>query len=120
MKIIKVLLFRAMNKKTATLLLLLTALIWGCSFVAQDVSSDYLGPFTFNFIRFFIGSFVLIPFVLNNRKKQKPTKNDDKNAVNGTRRYRKAFNLPINQRNTVELEVINKGRKDTSFVVISN
>ena len=46
--------------------------------------------------------------------------NDDKNAVNGTRRYRKAFNLPINQRNTVELEVINKGRKDTSFVVISN
>lgn len=46
--------------------------------------------------------------------------NDDKNAVNGTRRYRKAFNFPMNQRNTVELEVINKGRKDTSFVVISN
>lgn len=46
--------------------------------------------------------------------------NDDKNAVNGTRRYRKAFNLPMNQRNTVELEVINKGGKDTSFVVISN
>ena len=81
MKIIKVILFRAMNKKTATLLLLLTALIWGCSFVAQDVSSDYLGPFTFNFIRFFIGSFVLIPFVLNNRKKQKPTKNENKKAV---------------------------------------
>ena len=46
--------------------------------------------------------------------------NDDKNAVNGTRRYRKAFNLPMNQRNTVELEVINKGGKDTSFVVISS
>ena len=46
--------------------------------------------------------------------------NDDKNAVNGTRRYRKAFNLPMNQRNPVELEVINKGGKDTSFVVISN
>ena len=46
--------------------------------------------------------------------------NDDQNAVNGTRRYRKAFNFPMNQRNTVELEVINKGRKDTSFVVISN
>lgn len=46
--------------------------------------------------------------------------NDDKNAVNGTRRYRKVFNLPMNQRNTVELEVINKGGKDTSFVVISN
>lgn len=46
--------------------------------------------------------------------------NDDKNAVNGTRLYRKSFNLPMNQRNTVELEVINKGSKDTSFVVISN
>lgn len=73
MKIKKMLLFVAMNKKTATLLLLLTALIWGCSFVAQDVSSDYLGPFTFNFVRFFIGSAVLLPFVLNSRKKRKIT-----------------------------------------------
>lgn len=46
--------------------------------------------------------------------------NDDKNAVNGTRRYRRAFYLPIKQRNTVELEVVNRGDKDTSFVVISN
>ena len=46
--------------------------------------------------------------------------NDDKNAVKGVRRYRKAFNLPVNQGNTIELEVINKGNKDTSFVVISN
>lgn len=46
--------------------------------------------------------------------------NDDKNAKNGTRRFRKAFDLPVNQRNTVELEIINKGGKDTSFVVISN
>lgn len=45
---------------------------------------------------------------------------DDENAVNGTSRYRKAFDLPKNQRNIVELEVINKGNKDTSFVVISN
>lgn len=46
--------------------------------------------------------------------------NDDKNAVNGTRRYRKAFDLPTHQPNTVVLEVVNKGDKDTSFVVISN
>lgn len=46
--------------------------------------------------------------------------NDDKNAVNGTHRYRRVFDLPIKQRNTVELEIINKGNKDTSFVVISN
>lgn len=45
--------------------------------------------------------------------------NDDKNAVKGTRRYRKAFDLPSKPRSTVELEVINRG-KDTSFVVIRN
>lgn len=46
--------------------------------------------------------------------------NDDKNAVTGARRYRRAFDLPLKQGNTVELEVINRGNKDTSFVVISN
>ena len=46
--------------------------------------------------------------------------NDDKNAVNGTRRYRRVFDLPKKQRNIVALEVINRGNKDTSFVVISN
>ncbi|MGN0907458.1 MAG: DMT family transporter [Bullifex sp.] len=70
-----------MNRKTATLLLLLTALIWGCSFVAQDVSSDFLGPFTFNFTRFFIGSAVLIPFVIRNRKGRKISAEDDKRCV---------------------------------------
>ena len=70
-----------MNRKTATLLLLLTALIWGCSFVAQDVSSDFLGPFTFNFTRFFIGSLVLVPFVMKNRKGRKISAKDDKRTV---------------------------------------
>lgn len=46
--------------------------------------------------------------------------NDNKNAVNGTRRYRTVFNLPKDKRNTVELEVVNKSGKDISFVVISN
>lgn len=45
--------------------------------------------------------------------------NDTKNP-NGTRRYRIAFDLPSDKRNTVELEVINKSGKDISFVVISN
>lgn len=46
--------------------------------------------------------------------------NDDRNAARGARRYRTAFKLPENRRNTVELEVINRGTEDTSFVVISN
>lgn len=46
------------------LILLLTALIWGCAFVAQSVSMDYIGPFTFQCIRSLIGAVVLIPVFL--------------------------------------------------------
>ena len=33
-------------------LLFITALIWGFAFVAQRVGMDYVGPFTFNGVRF--------------------------------------------------------------------
>lgn len=46
--------------------------------------------------------------------------NDNKSAKDGTHRYKTRFILPMDKRNTVEIEVINKGDKDTSFVVISN
>ncbi len=46
--------------------------------------------------------------------------NDNKSAKDGARRYKTRFTLPMDKRNTVEIEVINKGGKDTSFVVISN
>lgn len=45
------------------LMLLLTALIWGCASVAQSVGMDYVGPFTFNSVRCIIGSIVLIPVI---------------------------------------------------------
>lgn len=44
-------------------MLLLTALIWGCAFVAQSVGMDYVGPFTFNCVRFVIGAVVLLPCI---------------------------------------------------------
>ena len=44
-------------------LLLLTAFIWGTSFVAQSVGTDYVQPFTFNGIRSLIGSLVLLPCI---------------------------------------------------------
>lgn len=44
-------------------LLVLTALIWGCAFVAQSVGMDYVGPFTFNMARFLIGAVVLLPVI---------------------------------------------------------
>lgn len=55
-----------MNKKMQwrnSFLLLLTATIWGTSFVAQSVGMDYVGPFTFNMLRCLIGGIVLIPCI---------------------------------------------------------
>lgn len=54
-----------MSKKIRNdMLLLMAALIWGASFVAQKAGMEYIGPFTFNTIRFLIGSLVLIPVIL--------------------------------------------------------
>ena len=52
-------------------LLLLTACIWGVAFVAQSVGMEYVGPFTFNFVRSILGGVVLIPciFFLNRGEK---------------------------------------------------
>ena len=48
----------------ATFLLLLTAVIWGLAFVAQEVGAEYLGTFSFNGIRFLLGAVSLIPVIL--------------------------------------------------------
>lgn len=46
-----------------SLLLVLTALIWGTAFVAQRTGGDAVGPFTFNGIRSLVGSAVLVPVI---------------------------------------------------------
>jgi len=48
--------------------LLLTAFIFGMSFVAQKAGMEYVGPFTFNSLRFFIGSFSLFIVMLIGEK----------------------------------------------------
>lgn len=45
---------------------------------------------------------------------------DTKNVKKGQPQRKTTFELPTDRRNTVELEVINCGKKDCSFVVISN
>lgn len=63
-------------------MLILTAFIWGTAFVAQSVGMDYLGPFTFNGVRNFIGCIALLPCIalLNKiegkKKEQSGTKKD--------------------------------------------
>ena len=49
------------NKITANVMLFATAIIWGFAFVAQVLGSDFVPPFTFNGIRFLLGSVSLIP-----------------------------------------------------------
>ena len=63
-----------------SLILLLTATIWGIAFVAQSEGGDAVGAFTFNSTRSLIGSLVLIPviFLLN---KINPKDNKDESGV---------------------------------------
>lgn len=49
--------------------LLLTALIWGCSFVAQSIGMDHVEPFTFTTFRMALGVLCLLPFVIFSRKR---------------------------------------------------
>ncbi len=54
-----------MSKRMIGNLLLLTgAMIWGAAFVAQSVGMDYVGPFTFQTVRCFLGSLILLPVIL--------------------------------------------------------
>ncbi len=111
-----------MNKFTLrqSLLLLLTATIWGVAFVAQSVGMDYVQPFTFNAVRNLIGAAVLVPVIfLLDKSKRNHTKsvdeNDITNAENGAEtieeeksRKRKAFSNDCVEAETVSRNGINK------------
>jgi len=60
------------RRKTGSwdLLLLLTAIIWGFAFVAQRMGMDHMGPYAFNGIRFALGAFSLVPFIIWQSKKK--------------------------------------------------
>lgn len=55
-------------------LLLLTALIWGLSFVAQRIGMEHIGPMLFNGLRFALGAVSLLPmvYILHKRKQARP------------------------------------------------
>jgi len=54
----------------ANALLLITAAIWGFAFVAQRVGMEHVGPFTFNGVRFALGSLSLMPLWLVGRRRR--------------------------------------------------
>ena len=72
-----------MKKKQlqSSLLLLLTAMIWGTAFVAQSVAMDYIEPFTFNAIRFLLGGVVLLPLIALRSRRERGTETGDKKLL---------------------------------------
>ena len=66
-----------MSVLKSNLLLLLTALIWGFAFVAQRVGMEFVGPFTFNGVRFALGACSLIPLILFYNKTSQDKENRD-------------------------------------------
>ena len=53
-----------MNKMTANFLMLITALIWGTTFIAQTTGMDTLGPLSFTGARYLIGMLVMLPLAI--------------------------------------------------------
>jgi drug/metabolite transporter (DMT)-like permease len=59
--------------------LLLAAVIWGFAFVAQRAGMRFLGPFTFNGLRFALGTLVLLPWLAATRGRfSAPTDSDSR------------------------------------------
>jgi drug/metabolite transporter (DMT)-like permease len=58
----------------ADTLLLVTAAIWGFAFVAQRVGMAHVGPFTFNGVRFGLGSLSLLPLLMFTSRRASPAR----------------------------------------------
>lgn len=60
-----------------SILLIITALIWGIAFVAQSEGGSLIGPYSFNCIRQLMGSAVLVPVIMIfGRSKKEENKRD--------------------------------------------
>ncbi|MEN6413297.1 MAG: DMT family transporter [Veillonellales bacterium] len=72
-------------KFKADFLLLLAAAIWGFAFVAQRVGMDYVGPFTFNGVRFALGSLSLVPLIYVYKRNSLNTSSNSTKPIHGWR-----------------------------------
>lgn len=72
------------NQLKYSLLLLLTAMIWGAAFVAQSAGMEHVGPMTFICVRFILGGLVLIPVVaIFDKNKEDRMAWNDKSLIKG-------------------------------------
>mgnify|MGYP006105088069 FL=1 len=71
-----------MNKNIFSLICaILTSILWGSAFVAQDMGMDFIGPHTFNVARFLVGFLTLLPFFLFFELKKIKKKNIDNKKI---------------------------------------
>jgi drug/metabolite transporter (DMT)-like permease len=63
----------AMTRLIATLMLLVTTMLWGFAFVAQKSATHLMGPFTFSAVRYALGTIVILPLVLWEIRRREPT-----------------------------------------------
>ncbi len=75
------------SKLKGNLLLLLTAFIWGTSFIAQSVGVETVSPTAFIGVRCLLGAAVLVPVIFlidgGKRRRGEPVQRMDKNLVVG-------------------------------------
>ncbi len=71
------------NKTRNSIMLAITALIWGIAFVAQSEGGDAVGPYSFNCVRSLIGGMVLLPVIGFMDKKKR---NSEKKAIKQNKR----------------------------------
>ncbi|MCK5153458.1 MAG: DMT family transporter [Spirochaetales bacterium] len=61
--------------------LLITAVIWGFSFTAQRAGMEFIGPFTFNGVRFLIGAVSILPLIYFEKKSNSPGEHNFKQLI---------------------------------------
>ncbi len=73
-----------MKNLKGSIMLLITAFIWGTAFVAQSMGMDHIQPFTFNCIRNYVGAAALLPviFIMGKLRPSKE-KEDNKTLIIG-------------------------------------
>lgn len=75
---------KGVYNRGAIIMLWVTSAIWGFAFVAQRAGMEFIGPFTFNGIRFLLGSASLLPLIFWQRYKQKNPVEKSGNLVAGS------------------------------------
>ena len=74
---------KGIYNRGAIIMLWVTSAIWGFAFVAQRAGMEFIGPFTFNCIRFLLGSASLVPLIFWMRYKQISPAAKQKNVLKG-------------------------------------